>query len=171
MAYIVKEFCASISINVMGVEITPPKLDVEPVFIARRPIVHVLVLERSSDERAVTGRVSLTSETSDGLEMFHYTFIIFYRGDRTRRCVPWMKRKAECRHKTLLSRLDSGHRMRNLLLTSSSCSSYGDGWSPSAPSRFVGLPSLDQKLDTAQRVREAVAAQGQALTRSMTTLS
>jgi hypothetical protein len=63
----------------MGVEITPSKLNVEPVLIARCPIVHVLVLKRSSDKRAVTGRIPLTSETSEGLEIFHYAFINFIR--------------------------------------------------------------------------------------------
>ena len=77
MAYIVKELCTSISINVMGVEIAPPKLNVEPVLIARCPVIYVLALKRSSDEQAATGRIPLTSETSDGLEIFHYGFINF----------------------------------------------------------------------------------------------
>ena len=61
----------------MGVEITPPELNVEPVLIARCPIVHILALKWLLDDQAVTGGVSLTSETSDGLEMFHYDIIKF----------------------------------------------------------------------------------------------
>lgn len=46
MAYIVKELCTSVSINVMGVEVTPPKLNVEPVLITRCPVIHILALKR-----------------------------------------------------------------------------------------------------------------------------
>ena len=73
LTYIIEEFGAGIALNVVGVEVTPAELDVDPIFVAGCTIENILVLQRQclKYDSANRGETKPTFVTMEGREMFH----------------------------------------------------------------------------------------------------
>jgi hypothetical protein len=55
----------------MGVEVAPSQLNIDPVLVAGDSIERVLSLQEMLDNHLHNLQTRRTSETRDGLEMFH----------------------------------------------------------------------------------------------------
>ena len=57
----------------MRVEVSPAQLNVDPVFVASRPVEYILILEMNVREEQLILEMhgKLTSVTNEGREMFH----------------------------------------------------------------------------------------------------
>ena len=55
----------------MGVEVAPSQLHVIPILVTGGPVKHILVLEECQASKENRRGKQLTSETNEGLEMFH----------------------------------------------------------------------------------------------------
>lgn len=69
--YIVQKLRSSVSLDVVGIKVTPPQLNVDPEPVARCPIQDILDLHREFKKIACLRGNGLTSGTSDGRVMFH----------------------------------------------------------------------------------------------------
>ena len=71
--YVVQELRTGVPLDVVGIEVTPTQLNVDPELVARSTVQYVFALCHGTISAAATTlhHTELTSVTRDGLAMFH----------------------------------------------------------------------------------------------------